>query len=126
MQSPQPHFHIIKQVFPHGILCWSKSGYPVFAMRLGPLKNEFSRLAAAGVGNDELVSHVAFVYEWCWQKLDASLSPKGRFVNILDMEGLTIWDLQSAFSGSCLLCGCDLLWLCVLHAVRPRMGSTGR
>lgn len=95
LDAKQPHFHLLKKVFPHGVLCWSKSGYPVFAMKLGPLKKRFSELEEAGVGDDELVKHVAFIYEYAWQLVDERELPGGMFINILDMEGLSVWDLQS-------------------------------
>jgi hypothetical protein len=99
LQSKQPRFHIMKKAFPHGILAMSKDDHVIFVMKLGTLHKQYKMLEDEGVSNDDMVKHLALIYEHMFLKIDPRPLPGGRIINLLDMDGLGIMDMQGAFTG---------------------------
>ena len=63
MQSKAPNFFTMKKAFPHGMLCMSKDGCAVFAMKMGVLQEQYDQIDNSGMSNDDVVKHLALVYE---------------------------------------------------------------
>lgn len=96
MQSEHPHFRTLKAAFPHGILAMSKCGHAVFVMKIGVLKERYGDIEDAGLSNDDIVRHLALVYEHIFTRIDPRDLPGGRIINIIDMNGLNVMDVQGA------------------------------
>lgn len=96
VQKEHPHFRTLKAAFPHGVLAMSKCGHAVFVMKIGVLKERYDDIEAAGLSNDDIVRHLALVYEYIFTKVDPGDLPGGRLINIIDMEGMGVMDVQGA------------------------------
>ena len=96
MQCEHPHFTTIKAAFPHGILAMSKQGHAVFVMKIGVLKERYGDIEAAELTNDDIVKHLALVYEYIFNKVDPRELPGGRLINVIDMDGMGVMDVQGA------------------------------
>jgi hypothetical protein len=92
----------MKKAFPHGIMAMSKDGHAVFAMKMGDLHRNYSQIEEAGLSNDDIVKHLALVYEYAFKEVDPKPLPGGQLINIMDFEGLGIMDMKgkSFFVGS--------------------------
>ena len=64
LEQPQPHFTAIKGLFGHGCLGTSKSGRPIWVMRVGGCLQQIPTLASTAVLHAylELSLHVC-----CWR-----------------------------------------------------------
>eukprot|EP00892_Ulva_mutabilis_P004940 jgi/Ulvmu1/2818/UM142_0016.1 len=89
-----PHFRTIKAAFPHGVLAMSKCGHAVFVMKIGVLKERYGDIEEAGLTNDDIVKHLALVYEYIFSRVDPRELPGGRLINVIDMDGLGVMDVQ--------------------------------
>lgn len=86
----------MKSAFPHGILGISKDGHAIFAMKMGVLEKQYNIIEEAGLSNDDIVKHLAFVYEFIFHKAAPDPLPGGRLINIMDFEGMGIMDMKGA------------------------------
>lgn len=109
LQIKHPNFLTLKKAFPHGIIAMSTCGHAVFAMKMGVLHEQYSQIEEAGLSNDDIVKHLALVYEYAFCKLDPKPLPGGQLINVLDFDGLGIMDMRGApshvLSRCCEVCG---------------------
>ena len=87
----------IKAAFPHGVLGFSKaSGLPVFAMKLGTLRRQYDQLEAAGVMTEDIVKHLALVYEFLFKVVAPAADVEGRITTVIDFDGMGLLDMRGA------------------------------
>ena len=117
LQSKAPHFFTMKKAFPHGCLGISKDGHAIFAMKMGVLQENYSQIEEAGLSNDEVVKHLALVYEYFFEEIDPDPLPGGQLINLMDFEGMGIMDMKGA-THACVACtplahsGCSACRMC--------------
>ena len=59
LQQPQPHFQFFKGMFRHGLLGVTRTGHPIWFMRIGDMKTGFRSFKDSGLGTKELARHLA-------------------------------------------------------------------
>ncbi|KFM28991.1 hypothetical protein F751_6510 [Auxenochlorella protothecoides] len=92
---PQPAFAAVKRHYTHGLLGRARDGSVVELECLSQLPAAYPRLAREGVGQDELLAHLMFTYEYVFKVLDTAPLPGGKTYKIVDLGALSMGDLRS-------------------------------
>ena len=99
LKRPPLHFDLIKQHYPHHVVCRDGDGRPIIVEQLGGARDIFKRLQTEGVGIDEVLLHQVFLHEWLWGRLTGERdvvgvepTPKGAAVRVYDAAGLSMRD----------------------------------
>ena len=99
LRHPPLHFDLIKQHYPHYVVCRDSDGRPIVVEQLGGAHEIFKNLRAEGVGVNEVLLHQVFIHEWLWGNLTGERdvvgvepTPKGAAVRVYDAAGLTMHD----------------------------------
>ncbi|GAB4815034.1 hypothetical protein N2152v2_002080 [Parachlorella kessleri] len=94
-EKPQPHFHVIKRHYTHGIYGRSRNDCPVEVECMGQWKAAYNGIRRDGVSEQALLHHLCFIYEYTFTHVDPRPLPHGKTVKIIDLEGLCMGDLRS-------------------------------
>jgi hypothetical protein len=84
LKEPQPHFSLIKSMYPHYNCGRGKEGHVIFWERAGEF--QAPQLAARGVRIEELVRHWLFCTEYQWQILCEG-DETAKSIAVLDAKG---------------------------------------
>jgi len=93
LYQPAPHFHLIKQNYPHCFHLRSKFGEPVFYEK--PAQGDIKTLLSTpGLTMDTLLLHYASICEFGWQCLERDDLAKS--VTVFDLQNVKLSDFAGA------------------------------
>lgn len=95
VQKHQPYFHILKKAYPQYYHKRDNEGRPVVIESIPSLKKTVKDIHDAGISMDQVLLHSAFVTEYLWQVIDSSELPGGKMTRIIDVQGVSIFDLST-------------------------------
>eukprot|EP00614_Pseudopedinella_elastica_P002399 CAMPEP_0172590492 /NCGR_PEP_ID=MMETSP1068-20121228/9011_1 /TAXON_ID=35684 /ORGANISM="Pseudopedinella elastica, Strain CCMP716" /LENGTH=427 /DNA_ID=CAMNT_0013386397 /DNA_START=37 /DNA_END=1320 /DNA_ORIENTATION=- len=87
LRTPQRHFDVIKEAYPHYFHQRSLDGCVV--QYHCPGRIDWEKLRENGVGLDEMMAHVVFTQEFLWEVLD-DRQDEGQSITVLDVTGLRV------------------------------------
>lgn len=90
LYEKQPHFNIIKSMYPHYHAGVGKEGHVVFYEREGHI--EVDQLAARGIKCSEMLKHWIFVTEYHWEVVCGG-DPMAKSISVMDLDRLQLRDL---------------------------------
>jgi len=90
-QRAHPHFHLIKQHYPHYFHLRSRKNEPVFYEK--PSQGNIRALFEAGMSMDDLIRHYAMITEFGWQFLERN--DLAQSVTVFDLKGARLADFVS-------------------------------
>jgi hypothetical protein len=91
----QPHFHHIKNFYPHYNAGVGKEGHVVYYERPGDLLRQLYQLNSRGIGIKEMMRHWLFVTEYQYEIL-CKRNQMAKGISIIDVKGVGIFDLMGA------------------------------
>ncbi|KAK3274370.1 hypothetical protein CYMTET_17446, partial [Cymbomonas tetramitiformis] len=95
LQKRQPYFRTLKEAYPQYYHKRDKEGRPVVIESITSLKKTVKEIHDAGISMDQVLLHSAFVTEYLWQVIDSSELPGGKMTRIIDVQGVSIFDLSA-------------------------------
>jgi len=93
LNEPQPHFSLIKSMYPHYNCGRGKLGHVVFYERPGEFPG--AQLAARGIRTDDLVRHWLFCTEYQWEIM-CNGDPLAKSIAVIDAKGVTMSDMAGS------------------------------
>lgn len=90
LDEPQPHFTLIKNMYPHYHCGRGKEGHVVFYERPGDF--QATQLTARGIKTDQLVRHWLFTTEYQWQVMCGG-DETAKGISVIDINGVGMGDL---------------------------------
>lgn len=97
ISRPQRAFHSMKKHYPHGFPGWSKKRDCLVELEcMGAWPGAYTKILSEGISEQEMLEHLLFVYHYAFSILDSRPLPNGKTVKIVDLEGLTMGDLNSS------------------------------
>ncbi len=90
LDEPQPHFTLIKTMYPHYHCGRGKEGHVVFYERPGDFQS--AQLTARGIKTEQLVRHWLFTTEYQWQVMCGG-DEMAKGISVIDINGITMGDL---------------------------------
>ena len=99
LDSPIPHFKLLKASYVHAVVGRTRSGMPVVVEGMGAFRSTMAILRKKGLvpsKQEEVIHQFVFVIEWITRVLDATSFPKGKFVRIYDMKGIGFSDIADS------------------------------
>uniref|UniRef100_A0A7S4JHK7 CRAL-TRIO domain-containing protein n=1 Tax=Odontella aurita TaxID=265563 RepID=A0A7S4JHK7_9STRA len=88
LKDPHPHFHVIKQNYPHYFHLRGLCNEPVYYET--PAKINLNAIRSAGLTMDGLLRHYALVTEFMWTHVERSQHSKSIYV--IDLAGIRLRD----------------------------------
>lgn len=99
LNKPHPNFDICKAITPHYFPGHDVDGNIILVQRPGML--DLKLKTAANMTDDELVSHMVYVLEYCWSVISPPKIPEGSskmkdgvMTSVLDMAGVNMRKLR--------------------------------
>jgi hypothetical protein len=93
LEEPQPHFSLIKSMYPHFNCGRGKEGHTIFWERPGEF--QAAQLAARGIRTDDLVRHWLFCTEYQWEVMCQG-DQTAKSIAVIDAKGVTMSDLAGS------------------------------
>jgi len=62
---------------------------------MGAWPGAYTKILSEGISEQEMLEHLLFIYHYAFSNLDSRPLPNGKTVKIVDLEGLTMGDLNS-------------------------------
>jgi hypothetical protein len=90
LDEPQPHFQLIKTMYPHYHCGRGKDGHVIFYERPGDF--ESAQLSARGVKTEQLVRHWLFTTEYQWQVMCGG-DETAKGIAVIDINNVKMGDL---------------------------------
>jgi hypothetical protein len=96
LSRPQPHFHLLKTVYPHAFHGRAKDGSVLHLERGDKFAALVNTATAAGLTATDAAMHTACLNEFLSAHLDSRPFPGGRVVRIVDCADLSLWEMSSS------------------------------
>ena len=89
----QPHFHHIKNFYPHYNAGVGRQGHVVYYERPGELMPQLKQLLSRGIGTKEMLRHWLFVTEFQFEILCKG-DPMAKGMSVIDVKGVGVFDFM--------------------------------
>jgi len=89
----QPHFHHIKNFYPHYNCGYGKEGHVVYYERPGELMPQLKQLHSRGIGTKEMLRHWLYVTEYQFEVLCKG-EPLAKGISVIDVKGVGVFDFM--------------------------------
>lgn len=90
LREPQPHFQLIRSMYPHYHAGRGKEGHLIFWERPGDFQG--AQLAGRGVKVEDMVRHWLFTTEYQWEVMLKG-DPVAKSIAVIDVQGVSLSDL---------------------------------
>ena len=91
--EPQPHFHHIKNFYPHYNAGRGREGHIVYYERPGELMPQLKQLGMRGIEQKEMLRHWLFVTEFQFDIL-CDGDPLAKGISVIDVKGVGVTDFM--------------------------------
>jgi hypothetical protein len=96
LDTPQPHFFMFKEAYPHGNFGFLPTGEVVSIDSVGQCKKAFEAVTSKNISLDELTKHIIFLNEYCYAYVDTKAlahAGSGKCFKVMDLKGLGFYDI---------------------------------
>ena len=89
----QPHFHHIKNFYPHYNAGRGRQGHAVYYERPGELMPQLKQLHSRGIGTKEMLRHWLYITEYQFEVLCKG-EPLAKGISVIDVKGVGVFDFM--------------------------------
>lgn len=91
--EPQPHFHHIKNFYPHYNAGEGREGTIIYWERPGELMPQIKQLHSRGIGTKEMLRHWLYITEYQFEVLCKG-DPMAKGMSVIDVKGVGVFDFM--------------------------------